>query len=301
MKLIDVALATYNGSTFIREQIASIRNQTYKNWRLLISDDNSTDSTVAIVKELMLEDERIRLVNSSRQGGVVKNFNTALQESTADYIVLCDQDDIWPVDRLSMLMRQIELLENNNAEKRILIFTDLMLVNEKDELIAASFYESNKIDPLDNLKANNLLWRSSVYGCTTIMNRKLLDVALPIPDYALMHDHWLALIAHKNGGLHYFDYVSIRYRQHASNVVGGSKKSLIGKVKTLRKNIKTINIQADKTLRMLKDNNFHYLQENKMERKSDYVKFALNEILPNVFHGNKKMFSLFTFIAFVTR
>jgi glycosyltransferase involved in cell wall biosynthesis len=301
MKLIDVALATYNGSTFIREQIASIRNQTYKNWRLLISDDNSTDSTVAIVKELMLEDERIRLVNSSRQGGVVKNFNTALQESTADYIVLCDQDDIWPVDRLSMLMRQIELLENNNAEKRILIFTDLMLVNEKDELIAASFYESNKIDPLDNLKANNLLWCSSVYGCTTIMNRKLLDVALPIPDYALMHDHWLALIAHKNGGLHYFDYVSIRYRQHASNVVGGSKKSLIGKVKTLRKNIKTINIQTDKTLRMLKDNNFYCLQENKMERKNDYIKFALKEILPNVFHGNKKMFSLFTFIAFVTR
>ncbi|MBE4896318.1 glycosyltransferase, partial [Enterobacter cloacae complex sp. P16RS2] len=99
MKQVDIALATFNGEKYIREQIESIQKQTYSNWRLLISDDCSTDSTIAIIKELMQNDRRINIVNESRQGGVIKNFNKALMHTTAEYILLCDQDDIWPSER----------------------------------------------------------------------------------------------------------------------------------------------------------------------------------------------------------
>ncbi|HDX4396574.1 TPA: glycosyltransferase, partial [Enterobacter bugandensis] len=82
MKQVDIALATFNGEKYIREQIESIQKQTYSNWRLLISDDCSTDSTIAIIKELMQHDRRINIVNESRQGGVIKNFNKALMHTT---------------------------------------------------------------------------------------------------------------------------------------------------------------------------------------------------------------------------
>ncbi|HDC4532117.1 TPA: glycosyltransferase, partial [Enterobacter asburiae] len=113
MKQVDIALATFNGEKYIREQIESIQKQTYSNWRLLISDDCSTDSTIAIIKELMQNDRRINIVNESRQGGVIKNFNKALMHTTAEYVLLCDQDDIWPSERLSKLVSEISRIEGD--------------------------------------------------------------------------------------------------------------------------------------------------------------------------------------------
>ncbi|MFP2516781.1 glycosyltransferase family 2 protein [Buttiauxella agrestis] len=301
MKLIDIALATYNGELYIREQIESIINQTYRNWRLLISDDNSTDSTVAIITELMDKDERIILVSTARQGGVVRNFNNALLATTTEFVVLSDQDDIWPVDRLEKMMAKIESIENENPTKPILVFTDLTLVNESNDLIAPSFYMANKIGPLSNMKDNNLLWRSTVYGCSTIMNRNLLNVTLPIPDFALMHDHWLALVANQNNGLYYYNYASVRYRQHANNVVGGSNKNLMHKIRVLRKSIKLISSQADKTKKMLAKHPTFYKENNPGKNNVNYCSFAFKEIFPNIFTGNKKIFSLFTFVSFVIK
>lgn len=95
MIAVDIALATYNGANFIRQQIESIQKQTYRNWRLIISDDNSSDDTVDIIKDMMSNDSRIYLVGNKRQGGVIQNFNYALSQTTSEIVLLCDQDDIW--------------------------------------------------------------------------------------------------------------------------------------------------------------------------------------------------------------
>ena len=72
---IDILMATYNGEKYIVEQIDSIINQTYKNWNLLIRDDNSTDRTLEIIKNYQKKDARIRILDNNKVNlGIVKNF-----------------------------------------------------------------------------------------------------------------------------------------------------------------------------------------------------------------------------------
>lgn len=299
MKQVDIALATFNGEKYIREQIESIQKQTYSNWRLLISDDCSTDSTIAIIKELMQSDSRINIVNDSRQGGVIKNFNKALMHTTAEYILLCDQDDIWPSERLSKLVNEISCIEKEKINSGVMIFTDLCLIDEKNNIISESFYKNNKINPKNNLQRNKLFWNSSVYGCSVIMNRKLLNASLPIPKFAHMHDQWLALNASRSGGLYYLEYPSVLYRQHTGNVVGGRNKSWLQKTKSLKKNLKTISKSIANTIECLKH------EANKTQK--DYnihaivSSFAFKEVLPSVFSGERKIFSLLIFIGLMIK
>ncbi|QLY65920.1 glycosyltransferase family 2 protein [Enterobacter asburiae] len=298
MKQVDIALATFNGEKYIREQIESIQKQTYSNWRLLISDDCSTDSTIAIIKELMQHDRRINIVNESRQGGVIKNFNKALMHTTAEYVLLCDQDDIWPAERLSKLVSEISRIEGDKVDSEIMIFTDLCLIDEKNNTIADGFYRFNNINPESNLQRRKLYWNSSVYGCTVIMNRKLLDASLPIPEFAHMHDQWLALNASRVDGLYYFDYSSILYRQHSGNVVGGSKKNWLQKAKSLNKNLDTISKSKANTIACLKHEAY---KNNKEFNYGSLVSFAFKEVLPSVFSGQRKIFSLLIFIGLLIK
>lgn len=297
---VDIVMATYNGARFVKEQIASIQNQSFTDWRLLISDDNSNDDTITIIKEMMQGDERIQLINIKRQGGVIRNFSNALSEAETDYILLADQDDIWQDDRLEKLVEKIKKLDSANDNLPKMIFTDLTLVDEDNNVIADSFYRSNKINPTDNLTNYNLLWRSTVYGCTCILNKKLLNIALPIPEYAHMHDQWLALMAKKYDGLYFYDFSSIRYRQHSTNAVGGKNKNLFQKFSAIQKNIMNIDCLVDRTIVMIK-NNQSLFKDNVMQNKKDYVKFALQEVLPWVFKGNKKIFSLFVLIRLLIK
>lgn len=300
MNKVDIAMATFNGEKFIREQIASIERQTYSNWQLFISDDGSTDNTVKIIKELANKNERITLVNTERQGGVVKNFNKALSATEAEYVVLSDQDDIWPEERLARLVETIEKYKNQDSNKSLLVFTDLEVIDKNGNIKESSFYQANNIEPYENMRGNNLLWRSSVYGCTTIVNRKLLDRALPIPQNALMHDQWLALHASQENGLYYFDYCSIKYRQHDNNVTGGSKKNLLEKLKSFPKSYKVINKDISKTKKNMLEYNYLYKNgRGKISNRKDLIIFALKEVFPHIFKGSKKMYSLFAFLSFV--
>ncbi|HEY2451584.1 MAG TPA: glycosyltransferase family 2 protein [Scandinavium sp.] len=301
MKLIDIALATYNGASFIQEQIESIINQSYKNWRLLISDDASTDETVDVVKNFASIDDRIHIVNTVRQGGVVANFNTALSNTTADLVVLSDQDDIWPTERLETMVEAFEkqLKQKKMENKPFLLFTDLTLVDSDNKVIANSFYKANNIDPNENITNNNLLWRSTVYGCTTMMNRKLLDIALPIPGYSTMHDQWLALNAYRYGGLTFFNYSSIRYRQHSNNVVGGSHKGFYYKLASFSKSFEIISKSAQNTAILLHEKPDLSALDYPVNNKKDIVKFSLREVLPYAFKGSRKVYALFSFIGFL--
>ena len=296
--LVDIAMATYNGENFIAEQIQSIQNQTYQNWILYVSDDGSSDGTVDYINEVAITDQRIKLINTQRQGGVIPNFNNALEYTSADYIVLCDQDDIWPKERLAVLVNKIRELEVNSGQP-LMIFTDMILIDAKGLKIADSFYQSNKLNPNINLEENSLIWRSTVYGCSTIMNRALLNISLPVPEYAQMHDQWLALNAKQSNNLYYYDYQSLKYRQHANNVVGGSHKGLKGKLSSFWKSLKNIKISVLKIKSLLSARPDLYTSKKKFVSYFDFVAFAFKEILPKVFLGDKKMQTFFILLFFL--
>ena len=97
---IDVLIATYNGQEFLRQQLDSIINQTYKNIRILISDDCSTDNTREILKEYKQKDDRIILYFQDENLGYIKNFEFLLQKVESEFFALCDQDDIWLEEKI---------------------------------------------------------------------------------------------------------------------------------------------------------------------------------------------------------
>ena len=92
---IDILLPTYNGEKYLKEQIDSILNQTYKNIRLIISDDCSKDSTPKILEEYREKDERIELYLQKENIGVVKGIEFLLKKVKSNYYMLADQDDVW--------------------------------------------------------------------------------------------------------------------------------------------------------------------------------------------------------------
>jgi rhamnosyltransferase len=303
MSHVDIAMATYNGEAYIEEQIISILNQTYHDWTLYISDDASTDRTIEIITKYSKIDARVKLINTARQGGVIRNFNKALEATNSDYVLLSDQDDVWFPNRLAMLLEEMHKVEISK-NKPIMIFSDLELVDKNLIVTAQSFYESNGIDPRENLNVFNLVWGSSVYGCSTILNRCLLNKCLPIPPSVPMHDCWLALNSVTELGLHYYEQKTIKYRQHENNVVGGSNKTFIKKLKNAFKTFSKALVLIEKSRFMLREakliKNNESLDAIQLEGVGKIL-FCFSRIAPKILNGNKKIFAIFMFIGILIK
>lgn len=83
---VEILMATYNGEKYIKEQINSIINQTYTNWKLLIRDDGSKDKTVEIIKEYEKKDDRIKLLEDNKGNlGFIKNLLSFLIKMRIDW------------------------------------------------------------------------------------------------------------------------------------------------------------------------------------------------------------------------
>ena len=108
MKKIDILLATYNGEKYLQEQIESILNQTYTDFRLLISDDASTDNTIKIIEEYAKKDKRILTFVQKENLGVIKNFEFLLNKVENEYFMFSDQDDIWMKEKIEKSLAKIE-------------------------------------------------------------------------------------------------------------------------------------------------------------------------------------------------
>ena len=224
MEQIDILMATYNGEKYLREQIESVLNQTYKNFRLIISDDCSTDKTREIIKEYENKDERITSYFQSKNLGYVKNFEFLLEKVQNDIYMLSDQDDVWNDTKVEHSYKK---LKESDAD---LVFTDLEVVNENLETRYPSFNEymklSRKIKKYNKDYKMQYLY-NCITGCTLMSKKKFLDKILPIPTYSkyAIHDTWIGLIVSVYGKVVYLDEKTIKYRQHGNNQVGTDKIS----------------------------------------------------------------------------
>jgi glycosyltransferase involved in cell wall biosynthesis len=240
-KTVDIILATYNGEKFLAQQIESLLAQTHVCWRLLVSDDGSSDATTKIIMRYSAVDARIVLVNTERQGGVVANFQKALEFASSDYLMFSDQDDVWLDNKIDIMLAEILRLEAEHGNTVPLLgFSDLKIVDSSLEILNESFYRSHKLDPNNNLDQRYLLWNSTVYGCTTIFNAALFRLAMPIPMGVPMHDQWFALIAASCGAVFYTPLQTILYRQHEENVVGARHKSFVERACAFRRTLAVI-------------------------------------------------------------
>jgi len=219
-----IVMATYNGARYLAEQIASLRAQSFVDWTLLIRDDMSRDGTAALIKQAGAEDTRIKVMHDGRGNlGAVGNF-AALMESAlaggADYLFFVDQDDVWHPDKLAIMLDAMRVLEQAAGNDiPLLVHSDLTVVDETLLERAESFVSYSRLSPA-TADLGVLLCQNQVTGCAAVVNRKLLELACPVPAQVLMHDWWVALLAAAAGKVGYVPERLVRYRQHDGNVLG---------------------------------------------------------------------------------
>lgn len=231
---IDVLLATFNGEAYLPHQIDSILAQKDVILRIIARDDGSTDSTVEILESYARKfEKKFEIIYSKSNLGPKGNFSKIMEHSRSAYIAFSDQDDVWDPNKLSIEIKVIRDLERDlGRECPILVHTDLAVVDKQLSPIAESFWAYEGINP-GRHSPNQLLVQNTVTGCTVLCNRSLLQRAMPIPQMALMHDHWLALVASVFGHIHYLPGPLVQYRRHQTNAIGPSRYSLLDFIKRI--------------------------------------------------------------------
>ena len=260
--MVDIIMATYNGSKYIEQQIDSIISQTYTNWRLYIRDDGSTDNTVEIIKRYLKKyKNKIILIEDEKKGlGSKMNFAELMKYVESDYCMFADQDDFWLEDKVEVSLKKMKELENKLIDKPILVHSDLKVVDENLNIINESFFKYQNINPEHN-KLNNLFVWNTVTGCTAMLNRELIRLCKNIPENCVMHDWWIALVASSMGMIYTIRDQTILYRQHSNNTLGAvgyEKKINISRVLDKIKNGKYTNYFND----IFKQVESFYLQYN---------------------------------------
>lgn len=228
---VDVLLATYNGASYLAEQLDSLLAQTHQDFRLLVSDDGSSDATLAILEQYRPRfGERLVVLEHPRRGqGVVCNFanlmNASLRDGVASWIAFADQDDVWLPEKIELCLGSMVQLEaGDGASQPCLVHSDLTVVDAGLGVICNSFARYQRMDP-QQCTPLSLLSVNQVTGCTMMVNRALLEVALPMPAEVIMHDWWCALVS-GSGRRHFLAEPLILYRQHGANQVGAKSRSL---------------------------------------------------------------------------
>ncbi len=232
---IDIVLTHHNGSRHIEAQINSIiRNDIRQGFsvRIIVVDDGSQNDEFRFVQEICRQYPNIQLHRNETNLGVIKAFETGLQLSTADYVMLSDQDDLWLPDKIQSSLDHIQLIE---GDKAALVFTDLCVVNEHLECLRSSMLELKEFNQASD--KYRILFQNIVAGCTSIVNRKLLDIALPFPVDIPMHDHWLAACAAFGGKIDLLNRPTVLYRQHENNLVGSRNWRLVSRLLQPRKSL----------------------------------------------------------------
>lgn len=220
--MVTILMATCNGEKYISEQIESILDQTYDKWKLIIQDDCSIDKTTEIVHKYIIKyPEKITFIQLKKPSGSAKgNFFSILKYADTQYTMTCDQDDYWLPDKIAVTLDKMHELEREFGNAiPILVHTDLRVIDEKLNTISDSLFTLQKLDNSKN-QMNHLLVQNIVTGCTIMINQPLLAMLYEVPQQAIMHDWWFALVASAFGELGFISTPTILYRQHTNNEVG---------------------------------------------------------------------------------
>lgn len=222
---LQILLATYNQCQYLPSLLSSLFGQTFSNWNLITRDNGSTDNAVKIVDQFSKHypGRILRIEDDLGNIGACRNFGRLLEASTADYIMFCDSDDVWIENKVEKALSEIDRLEGiYGTSTPLLVHTDLTVTDRNLKIIDRSYWRYQNIDPTKT-SLSQLLVQNVVTGCTVIINRALRDQAAPIPEEAIMHDWWLALVACLFGHISKLDEPSLFYRQHGANDTGAKR------------------------------------------------------------------------------
>lgn len=227
---ISVAMCTYNGARFVREQLHSIAQQTTLPDELIVCDDASTDQTAEILADFARGSQvRVRLVRNSYTLGCTRNFEQAIRLCAGDIIVLADQDDVWKPEKLAAIAKAFAASPAPGY-----VFSNAEMVDEHGDPLGFSLWDTVGLDPIRFISSRQvaiLLQRNRVTGAAMAFRSALRGILLPIPS-AWGHDYWLALL----GSIFSFGVPIpqrlFHYRRHLAQQMGCGIDTFLQRVKT---------------------------------------------------------------------
>ena len=196
-------MCTCNGEAYLAEQMESLLAQTYPIDEIIVQDDGSKDGTVALLQKYAAAHPVIKLYSNESEHGVNNNFFTAMRRAHSDYIAICDQDDIWELDKV---------------EKQMMAIGDKLLCTCRSKPFSTDGSPVNYDPRRPNYALPRMLY-TSIAGHTMLINRHLLDL---IPEQAvvgkLYYDVFLSMAAATNDSIVLVDEVLVHQRRYTGAV-----------------------------------------------------------------------------------
>lgn len=288
MSKIAILLATYNGESYLKDQLDSLIKQSYDDWVCYVHDDGSTDRTKEILEYYKRKySKKFVILNYPSTGSAKANFISLLKYPEEEYIMFCDQDDYWVNDKIET---ELSYILREDPEKPTVVFSDLTIVDQNLKQISSSYFKYERRNPYAT-SLIQLLKQNVAAGCTMMINSKLKELAINNTEILnlAMHDWGVMLLATTNGQIRYIDKSTVLYRQHQGNAVGAQEKTRLKyfkelmnkkKIKAVKKNIELQRKFAKQLTVVVAPNTDDYNFLNKLaliknKNKYERIKFCL--------------------------
>ena len=302
---LSIAMCTYNGCAYLREQLESILVQTIKPSELIVCDDYSKDSTLEILYEFKEKCKfPVLIFANSENIGVNKNFEQAITHCTSEFIVLADQDDIWLPNKLEVIFNTFQ--DNPDCGY---VFSNADLIDENGITLGCDLWQSIKYTPKrrNSYTTNNQLevmlnHGNFIYGMTMAFRSFYKSILLPIDanSSSLTHDTWISLILSGIGANGIAVPQSlIKYRQHRNQLSGGGSKLTPSKLlRNVREDLTEVNLTFADAFILITERLKNFNQSNKHLSSSitiltEKVSHIRNRNLICNSKGQKKIILLF--------
>jgi glycosyltransferase involved in cell wall biosynthesis len=208
MTRASVCMATYQGASFVGEQIESILDQLGDYDELVVVDDASPDETLDVVSRYAA-DPRVRVERNPHNLGYVRTFEKALRLARGDYLFLADQDDVWLEGRLDAMLEALD--------RTAVVSTSVAVLGDPAPEPRYRLRQRDSRRHLANVFAVLVGYRLYT-GCAMAFRRDIFDSVVPIPRFVYeSHDLWLALVANTHGENTHLEEPSVARRLHGAN------------------------------------------------------------------------------------
>lgn len=211
--LVSVIMPCYNMERFLPQTIASVVQQTFGDWELIIVDDASADGTVEVLQRASEQDQRIRWIAKTEHSGIADTRNRCLQMAQGRYLAFLDADDLWYPDKLQ---RQLRFMEEQGY---CFSYTSYRLIDEEGKDLDKTVRVSGYLD-------YNAYLRNTIIGCSTVMIDREIVGEVKVPSFRTSEDTatWLDILK-KGFTAHAFDEPLTSYRVRRKSASSNKMKA----------------------------------------------------------------------------
>ncbi|MBA2377369.1 MAG: glycosyltransferase family 2 protein [Actinomycetota bacterium] len=233
---LSVAMPIYNGAEYVGEQMESLAAQSRPPDELVVCDDNSSDDSVEIIAAFAGEAPfPVILHENSENLGYARNAKKAVGHCGGEVVFLCDHDDVWLPEKVGMYEEAFSARPDVGG-----VFSNAEVVDKDLRLTGRDLWRTANFNPgrrrrFEGFPFEVLLGGNVAYGPTLAFRRSLAEPAKPFPP-SWDADEWISLFVAVSSKFHVFDEPLVKYRQHASNLVGakggGTIKENVGRARS---------------------------------------------------------------------